>query len=162
VWNVNILVAVVQKNAVLFIDANGLAKTRFAHLPAYAVRVGSRRKREDGGQRASGSRHDRDRTHGPITLESFSSSARQPARLTRSFFDQPGRLEASGFSHAEFIRPAAACSAGSSRHRTSFGAARMQQKNGIAGLYFIAMQACRESGTRFAWTTAFSIGRRWS
>jgi hypothetical protein len=58
--NEKIFVAVVEKNVVLFIDTNVLAESRFAHLPAYAVRIGSRRKCAGGGQRASGSRHDRE------------------------------------------------------------------------------------------------------
>jgi hypothetical protein len=50
--------------------------------------------------------------------------------------------------------PAVACSVGSSRRR--------MRQNGIGGLYLTAIQACRESDTRFAWTTVFSAGRRWS
>jgi hypothetical protein len=77
VAKIKILVAVVQKN-VIVIDADGLAKTRFvAHLAAYALRIGSRRKYEGGGQRASGSRHDRDCTHALTTLEKHSGSNRR-------------------------------------------------------------------------------------
>jgi hypothetical protein len=51
------------------IDADGLAKTRFvAHLAAYALGIGSRRKYEGGGQRG-GSRHGRDCTHALTTLD---------------------------------------------------------------------------------------------
>jgi hypothetical protein len=73
VAKIKILVGVVQKNVVV-IDADGLAKTRLiAHLAAYALRIGARRKYQGGGQCAngsgSGSRHDRDRTHELVTLE---------------------------------------------------------------------------------------------
>jgi hypothetical protein len=75
VAKIKILVVIVQKNVVV-IDADGLAKTRLvAHLAAYALRIGSRRKYEGGGQCASRSRHDRDRTHGLITLENYAGSA---------------------------------------------------------------------------------------
>jgi hypothetical protein len=75
VAKIKILVVIVQKNMVV-IDADGLAKTRLvAHLAAYALRIGSRRKYEGGGQCASRSRHDRDRTHGLITLENYAGSA---------------------------------------------------------------------------------------
>jgi MoxR-like ATPase len=50
VATIKILVGVVQKNVVV-IDADGLAKTRFvAHLAAYALRIGARRKYQGGGQ----------------------------------------------------------------------------------------------------------------
>jgi hypothetical protein len=75
VAKIKILVVIVQENVVV-IDADGLAKTRLvAHLAAYALRIGFRRKYQGGGQCASRSRHDRDRTHGLITLENYAGSA---------------------------------------------------------------------------------------
>src|SRR5580704_12766573 len=72
VAKIKILVVIVQKDVVVF-NADGLAKARFvAHLAAYALRIGSRRKYQGGGQCGSGSCHDRDRTHGPITPENYS------------------------------------------------------------------------------------------
>ena len=54
---VKILVVVVQKDVVV-IDADGLAKTRLvAHLAAYALHTGSRRKYEGDGQCARRSRY---------------------------------------------------------------------------------------------------------
>jgi hypothetical protein len=76
VTKIKILVVIVQKNVVV-INADGLAKIRLvAYLAAYALRIGSRRKHHGGGQCASRSRHDRDRTHASITLENYSGSAK--------------------------------------------------------------------------------------
>jgi hypothetical protein len=44
-----ILVAVVEKNVIVLIDTVVLTKTRFAHLAAYALRIGTRRECEGGG-----------------------------------------------------------------------------------------------------------------
>src|SRR5580704_2680903 len=47
-----------------------------AHLAAYALRIGSRRECEGGGQRAGGCRQDRDCTHSLITFGNKSDSYR--------------------------------------------------------------------------------------
>src|SRR5580704_8048277 len=112
VAKIKILVGIVQKNVVVF-DADGLAKTRLvAHLAADALRIGSRREYQGGGQCAGGS-HDRERTHGLITLANDSRSARPPGCTLpcRGRVDRPtgparsgrpdGRLRRAGWGCAE-------------------------------------------------------------
>jgi hypothetical protein len=90
VTNIKILVFIIQKDVVVF-DADGLAKTLVAHLAAYALRIGSRRKYGGGRQCGSGSRHDRDRTHGLTTLANDSGSARRPFSFRHALPPSPGR-----------------------------------------------------------------------
>jgi hypothetical protein len=94
---IKLLVAIVQKH-VIVIDADGLAITRVvAHLAAYALRIGCRRKYEGGGQRASANLHDRDRMHGSITLRNYwGSESPRGAKAAGSGRDRskglPGKL----------------------------------------------------------------------
>jgi hypothetical protein len=96
VAKIKILVAFVQKNVVVFIDADGLAKTRFvAHLAAYALRIGCRRKNESSsGQHSSGSRNNRDCTHALTTLENHSGSNRLAGQGRRKAQQLSGNTEA--------------------------------------------------------------------